>query len=247
MQRKKRSDTKIREPKKCPTCGEDFLWKQKATQKFCSPKCSTDYKKTGSEIGCGGCGKLVYRSSWEMKSRKNAYCSPKCQNEAHSKLLLKNDYKLADCDFCGEEFQTTYHRRKFCSVACNARSNLKTINSTRPKVTETKPEREMAALLTELGIEWESQHRIIWEYGWKYFDFYLPETGMLIEVDGTYWHAKGLSINELNEQQMNTRQNDELKNILAAEQGYELIRIWSDEINVTNLNKEINKVTNGYK
>ena len=247
MEIKKRSDTKIREPKNCPACGQTFLWKQKATQKFCCLKCSSDYKKTGNEVDCAGCGKSVYRSFWEIKGTKNSYCSPKCQNEDHSKRLLKNDYKIADCHYCGDEFQTTYHRKKFCSVACSARYNLKEINSRPPAATATKPEIEMAALLDESNINYETQKQLQWEFGWKYFDFYLPDFNILLEVDGTYWHGKDLSINELDDRQAHTRQNDEIKTIIAAEQGYDLIRIWSDEINVTMLNKRLNKVTNANK
>ena len=245
--KKYRSDRIPREPKPCLTCGEEFIWKQKSTQKFCSNTCSQASKKTGKEVDCAVCGKSVYRSSWEIKSRKNSYCSPKCQNEDHSKRLLKNDYKLLDCDFCGETFQTTYHRRKFCSVPCASRSTLKKINSKPPAKTATKPEKEMAKLLNEVGIIFKTQYRLDYEFGWKYYDFYLPDFCILLEVDGTYWHGKGLSIKELDNRQAHTRQNDDLKDYLAAEKGFDLIRIWSDEINVTMLNKKINKVTNANK
>lgn len=249
MKRKQRSDKKPREPKQCLTCGEMFVWKQKETQKFCSNACSQASRRNGDVKPCAECGTPVYRQPNQLKNVKgdDRYCGKECQDAAHAKRLLKNDYKLAECHFCGDEFQTTYHRRKFCSVACSSRHNLKEINSKPPAAIDTKPEREMAALLDELGINYETQKQLQWEYGWKYFDFYLTDFNILLEVDGTYWHAKGLSINELNEQQIRTRENDELKAVIAAEKGYKLIRIWSDEINVTNLNNEIKKVTNGYK
>ena len=53
---------------------------------------------------------------------------------------------------------------------------------------------------------------------------------MLIEVDGTYWHGKNLKDYELNEQQKQTRKNDMIKNELASNRNYKLIRIWSDEL-----------------
>ena len=246
---KYRSDRRPREAKPCATCGEMFVWKQRKTQKFCSNKCSQASRKTGDTKPCAECGTPVYRQPNQLKNVKGdeRFCGKSCADAAHAKRLLKNDYKLADCHFCGEEFQTTYHKRKFCSVACSSRHNLKEINSKPPAATATKPEREMAALLDELGINYETQKQLQWEFGWKYFDFYLPDFNILLEVDGTYWHAKGLSINELNEQQAHTRQNDEIKTIIAAGQGYDLVRVWSDEINVTMLNKKLNKVTNDNK
>ena len=66
-------------------------------------------------------------------------------------------------------------------------------------------------------------------YG-KLYDFYIPSTNTLIEVDGIYWHGKHKNLEDLNDTQMKVRKNDEIKNRLANENGYTLIRIWEDEV-----------------
>lgn len=56
-----------------------------------------------------------------------------------------------------------------------------------------------------------------------------------MEIDGIYWHGKGLADSELNNQQTKTRENDKIKNQLAKDQNYKLIRIWEDEIESFNI------------
>jgi very-short-patch-repair endonuclease len=75
------------------------------------------------------------------------------------------------------------------------------------------------------------------ELSGKFYDFYIPEKHLLIEVDGIYWH--GRNIKNLNETQKRIRINDWTKNILARVSGYKLIRFWEDEIGECNVSKRI--------
>lgn len=93
----------------------------------------------------------------------------------------------------------------------------------------SNPEKKFGELLTELGIEYEPSFPI----GNKIYDFHIPSKNLLIEIDGIYWHGKGLSDNELNEIQSHNRKNDDIKNRLAQENGYTIRRIWEDEITET--------------
>ena len=96
-------------------------------------------------------------------------------------------------------------------------------------------------ILEEEHVLFNCQKSVSWKHGWKkWYDFYLPEFNLLIEIDGTYWHGKEVETRYLNKQQWKTRLNDKFKNILAKSRGYKLLRIWSDEINNLNL-KEILK------
>jgi very-short-patch-repair endonuclease len=83
---------------------------------------------------------------------------------------------------------------------------------------DTKPELEVEGILIEMNIKYEKQFRI--ENTRKFYDFYLPENNMLIEVDGRYWHNIP-----------GARERDIIKNELAKSNGYKLVRIWDDEIN----------------
>lgn len=196
-------------------------------------------KKTGKDVKCKNCGKLHYRSGWQLKIKTRYFCSRSCADKAHSDLLTKHEYKQVKCLECGKEFKQHWKGpKKFCSSKCSSRYNLSVINSKETTKKGTKPEKEFAMLLEELEVEFIFQHPVPWRKGWKkWYDFYLPQKNLLIEVDGTYWHGKDLKTAQLNEQQWNTRRNDRLKNYLAKQRGYILKRVWSSEIKLLDYNK----------
>lgn len=63
------------------------------------------------------------------------------------------------------------------------------------------------------------------------FDFYLKEYNLLIEADGDYWHSNPITFKKLNETQKRNKLNDDFKNFVAKELGYNLIRFWETDIN----------------
>lgn len=65
----------------------------------------------------------------------------------------------------------------------------------------------------------------------RYYDFYLPEQRVLIEVDGDYFHGYGLVYEEMKPMQKRSHRVDEIKNQWAALHSIPLIRIWEHDIN----------------
>lgn len=67
----------------------------------------------------------------------------------------------------------------------------------------------------------------------RYYDFCVyTESGMvLIEVDGVYFHGKGLVHEEKNAMQKRSEYVDNIKNEWARMHGIPLIRVWEDDIN----------------
>lgn len=193
-------------------------------------------RKTGKDVKCELCDKLHYRSGWQLKIKSSFYCSRSCADKAHSIRLTKHEYKKVKCPECGKEFKQHWKGpKKFCSTKCSSKHQLAVINAKEPTKKGTKPEKAFAELLKEVGIEFIFQYPVPWKKGWKkWYDFYIPEKKLLIEVDGIYWHGKGIKTGQLNEQQWNTRRNDRLKNYLAKSRGYSLKRIWSSEIKSLN-------------
>ena len=86
-------------------------------------------------------------------------------------------------------------------------------------------EQIIADMLDDLKIEWEREKPIQYMRGhWRWFDFHLIEYGILIEVDGAYWHGDG-ERKKPSYVTMMAKKNDMVKNWLAKKEGYKLIRI----------------------
>lgn len=93
----------------------------------------------------------------------------------------------------------------------------------------TKPEQQLKAILDKLQIAYKSQFFITVDSKTFSYDFYLPAYNIIIEVDGDYWHG-GPGVKEAWFGVKDTKQKDTLKDKIAIEQGYGIIRIWESEL-----------------
>ena len=95
-----------------------------------------------------------------------------------------------------------------------------------PKNRKKRPmsdlEEMVADMLDNLKIEWEREVPLKFQQGWRYYDFHLIEYGVMIEVDGDYWHS---SQGKPSYVILMAKKNDMIKNWLAKKEGYKLIRI----------------------
>jgi len=123
--------------------------------------------------------------------------------------------------------KTIFQRAKISSrlakaIKDNSKRN-KQLN-TRANVGMTEPERLVKAILVEHEIEFQREYEIMG----KFYDFYLPEKNVLIEVDGIYWHARDAG--KLDYRQIKQRIEDSYKNSIAKASKKALVRIWEDEV-----------------
>jgi very-short-patch-repair endonuclease len=91
---------------------------------------------------------------------------------------------------------------------------------------KTWPEQEFESILKELNIEYESQKIL----KGKIFDYYIPSTKTLVEVDGDYYHGNKEKYDTLNEMQKRNVKNDKWKDIIANGMGYKIFRVWESEL-----------------
>lgn len=92
----------------------------------------------------------------------------------------------------------------------------------------SKLELKFECLLKELRINYKTQFRV----GYKWFDFYLPDTNTLIEVDGDYWHGNpNVYKGKYSNMQKKNHVNDLFKTSLAEASGFKIFRFWENEIN----------------
>ncbi len=86
-----------------------------------------------------------------------------------------------------------------------------------PDGERTKPERIMARLLDELGVEYKEQ---VWLLGRFCVDFLLPRHKLVIEADGDYWHnyPDGLDFDKDRDKAITTRK------------GMDVMRFWEHDL-----------------
>jgi G:T-mismatch repair DNA endonuclease (very short patch repair protein) len=99
----------------------------------------------------------------------------------------------------------------------------------------TLPERKVKSILESKHIEFISPFVL----KNKLYDIFIPKYNIIIEVDGCYWHNKGVSIKKMNFQQLRRYKNDKYKDNLAKNNGYNLVRIWEDEISDINIERKL--------
>jgi very-short-patch-repair endonuclease len=79
----------------------------------------------------------------------------------------------------------------------------------------TSIERKVAAILTELGVEFEEQYPI----SRCIVDFFIPAGNKIIEADGEYWHSSAKA-----------REHDRLRDFYLKDKGYTILRLTGTEI-----------------
>ncbi len=84
-------------------------------------------------------------------------------------------------------------------------------------------------ILDKLGVKYEQQFEA--KSIGRFYDFYLPNHNVLIEIDGSYWHSDPrLYSKPINAIQKRNKRVDEIKNKWALINGYVLIRLWEKDI-----------------
>lgn len=97
------------------------------------------------------------------------------------------------------------------------------------KKKKTKLEKKFESILKLIGIKSEFQY----EFEKKFFDFYIPQKNILIEVDGDFYHCNPNSDHKFPKYQTQilTVNNDAVKNEICKNKNIRLLRYWEKDIN----------------
>ena len=101
-----------------------------------------------------------------------------------------------------------------------------------PKYGTSKLEDKFASeFLDKLGVRYTRQFEAA-DIG-RFFDFYLNDENLIIEVDGDYWHSNPEKYDEddLSPMQKRNRKVDEYKEKWALLHSIPIMRIWESDIN----------------
>ena len=92
-------------------------------------------------------------------------------------------------------------------------------------------ERFAVDFLDKLGVKYIYQFKVE-EIG-RWYDFYLPTHNLIIEIDGSYYHAdpRVVSEDKLTPMHKHNMRVDEAKNKWALAHGIPILRIWEKDIN----------------
>jgi very-short-patch-repair endonuclease len=120
--------------------------------------------------------------------------------------------------------------RKMSTDCCN-KMRLATINRIKRgdfKFTDTKPHILFCKLLDKLNVIYEKEKELCN----RFYDVFLPDYSIYIEIDGDYWHSNPEKYpnGPINDIQIKIRLIDKIKNDICKDNGVLLLRFWESHI-----------------
>lgn len=205
------------------------IWRKRLSDSAKKRVITDEYRKKMSEVKLG------------VKLKPHTDESKKKMSEARKKYYRENkdsdaikEWKRKIALTSTGRIKTEETKRKI------SEKRIKYMQDNPGPYTNTKPELEVKKILEDNNINYEHQKYV----GNKLFDFYLPDYNLLIEVDGVFYHGKGIKDEDLKyDIQKGIRINDKFKDKLAKDRGFKLLRIWQDETNILDViikNKSLN-------
>ena len=96
------------------------------------------------------------------------------------------------------------------------------------KSQDTKPELQTKYILDLMGVRYSKQFPL----SGYYYDFILPDYRILLEINGSYWHASPLLYKKAtwNALQKRNHNRDKRKMAVAMSHGYRIIYIWEGDL-----------------
>lgn len=221
----------------CEVCKDKIVYKYKTCSKECRSKLehsqkgkskpegfmNKEHKSKLSKAMLGkSSGFKNHKHSEEFKIQRSLYLKDKKihLNHKHSEKTKQiQSIKRKEYYAKGNEPWTKTHT--------HTSETIEKIFSKKPM---NKLEKFVSSILDENNIKYYYQFFLKTKEGTcKSYDFKIKNTNILIEIDGDYWHG-GPGVNKHFYKLEETKQNDLLKNQLALDTGFNLIRIWESDI-----------------
>lgn len=90
----------------------------------------------------------------------------------------------------------------------------------------TAPERAFQSILKKNKVIYQAQFILMN----KIFDYYLPDTKTLVEIQGDYWHGNPEVYDSLSGYQKHIKQKDIMKRSIAIGMGYNFVEFWEKDL-----------------
>lgn len=249
----------------CENCSKTFKIKSSSLKygrgKCCSRKCVDENKKNtmvGENNGMYGRTTSVNQKIIASETMSKLHKSPEFKNRCKEKL---KDYVELYGYYPGQSPESVKKRmdtfskmskeekrknREKTELECIKRYGKTPVQIRREALNKCKVtsiEKKISGILNRLGVKFIQKYTLPFENSYKEYDFFIDGKNILIEADGDFWHAnpKYWLDETLLEVQITNIKNDELKNSLAKNLGYTLLRFWETDINGENFEEELVK------
>jgi len=220
----------------CEVCEDKIVYKYKTCSKECRNK--LDHGQKGKPKPKGFMGK-EHKS--KISKSKIGTIVPKEIGDKISKSstgVSRNKGKTPMLGKKQSEYQKQRVRERFNKYYSEGNKpwtkthshTSETIEKIFSKRSINKLEKFVSSILDENNIKYQQQFFIKTKEGvCKSYDFKIKNTNILLEIDGDYWHG-GPGLQKHFYKVEETKHNDMLKNQLALENNFNLIRIWESDI-----------------
>lgn len=109
---------------------------------------------------------------------------------------------------------------------------------------DTSIEIKIQNFLKQLRIEFFTHQYMKIDLAYR-CDIFIPSLNLIIECDGDYWHGNPDKFPNLNKMQLEQIEEDKLRTQQLLEKGYNVIRLWENEIRKMKINDLKIKLENG--
>lgn len=220
----------------CVSCGKTATGHHRPNQRYCSLACyrggSRPTRKTGRTVPCALCGAGVYLPTNRLGTARRYFC-----NAAHANEWQGRNKTSHACKTCGKTFRWSPSRHKahaitYCSLACRdadpeRREQLIAMNATLQLGKPTRLELAGYALLDRIGAAYVRQHVV----GGKFtVDAFLPESRVVVQFDGDYWHGNPDCYETPDKRQQKRMNFDRSQDAYMRKCGYRIVRVWESTL-----------------
>jgi very-short-patch-repair endonuclease len=228
----------------CKHCNEQY-WAQKRDSKFCNKSCSLAWRNTNdlnlrekAAKGKIGNPKVIAAAKklaqdpivqqkrseatskqWKDANKKKEMIEAQKQAYKDNPEIIKN--RVETCK-ANPDWKPKLSLAMYKRWDDDYEGMLETCIKPALNNKQTKPEKEYEEYLLDSKIRYIAQYRV----ETKYFDFYLPDTNTLVEIDGVYYHPENIFDGKKYDKiPIINYHNDLIKNEIAKRNGYKLERI----------------------
>ena len=210
----------------CENCGKTFYKTPGRDKKYCSTKCTGDARITAIDVSCSWCKKIIKKNLCHVEKQDYLFCSYNCAYQ----------FRKYDENF-NKEFSAkiskgriAYYKEHPEARSEQSKRMIKAFSEGTYPRTKTIPHNLVCGILKQLNINYKEE----FPTGPYVSDIFLLDFNVVIEIQGTYWHADNRTYpdrNSLNKvQKSNIERDKEKQKFIIEKLNFKFIELWELDI-----------------